>query len=198
MEIDARQLREFGRSTIVASPGESRMASRPILISLMLLCFATPACSKRPKSFADSMRERYANDEFTISLRAPLPDGRPVIAIDWASKHQYAKEPLRGYRLLVRRNGTPYYMRTFASDEFGPQFAMDLAMSRAEFKPNDTLSVRVEVNLDEYAENSILLSNSLAIDLPPESAADLSVPPRPKRLNSWNKPIDRSGGLATS
>ena len=154
------------------------MASRPILILLILLCCVTPACSKRPKSFAELMRDRYANDKFTISLRAPLSDGRPVIAIDWASEQQYAKEPLRGYRLLVRRNGTPYYMRTFGSDEFGPKFAMDLAMSRAEFKPNDTLSVRIEVNLDAYAKNWIILSNSLAIDLPPESAADLSVPPR--------------------
>jgi hypothetical protein len=124
------------------------------------------------------MRDRYADDMFTISLRDRLPDGRPVIAIDWASKQQYANEPLRGYRLLVRRNGTPYYMRTFGSDEFRPQFAMDLAMSRAEFKPNDTLSVRIEVNIDGTFNNSIILSNSLAIDLPPDSAADLSVPPR--------------------
>lgn len=154
------------------------MANRLILVLLILLCCSHSACSKRPKSFADSLRDRYANEAFTISLRSPLSDGRPVIAIDWVAEQEYSKEPLRGYRLLVRRNGKPYYMRTFGSDEFRPGFALDLAMSKAEFEPNDKLSVRLEVNLDEYFKNSIILSNSLAIEIPPDSAADFSVPPR--------------------
>lgn len=157
---------------------ESSMAKRLILVLFVLLSCLNSACSKRPGSFADSLREKYANEAFAISVLKPLPDGRPVIGIEWVAAHEYAKEPLRGYRLLVRKNGEPYYMRTFGSDEFRPGFALDLAMSKVEFKPDDKLSVRLEVNLDEYFKESIFLSNSLAIDIPPDTAADFALPPR--------------------
>jgi len=154
------------------------MTNRLILALFVLLCCATSACNNRQRTYADTLRERFANEAFTISLLKPLPDGRPVIGIEWIAEHEYPKEPLRGYRLLVRRNGRPYYYRTFGSDEFRPGFALDLAMSRAEFQPNDRLSVRLEVNLDEYFNDSLILSNPLAIELPPDTAADFSIPPQ--------------------
>ncbi|MFO0941449.1 MAG: hypothetical protein U0930_11845 [Pirellulales bacterium] len=154
------------------------MNRRILFLIIAFCCCTTLACSKRPKSFAETMREKYANDAFTISLRNPLPDGRPVIGIDWAAKKQHEKEPLRGYLLLVRRNGTPYYTRIFSSHEFRPGFSLDIALNKSEFKQNDVLSVRVEVNIDSYAKDCILLSNSLNFDLPPDSAADFSTPPQ--------------------
>ena len=154
------------------------MMNRIILALFVLLCCLTLACNNRPRTYADTLRERFANEAFTITLLKPLADGRPVIGIEWIAEREYPKEPLRGYRLLVRRNGKPYYYRTFGSDEFRPGFALDLAMSRAEFEPNDKLAVRLEVNLDEYFNESIILSNALPIEIPPETAADFSIPPK--------------------
>ena len=157
------------------------MAKQLILVLFVSLCCLHSACSKPSRNFAESLRDKYANEAFAISVLKPLPDGRPVIGIEWVAAHEYANEPLRGYRLLVRKNGQPYYMRTFGSDEFRPGFALDLAMNQVEFKPDDKLSVRLEVNLDEYFKDSIFLSNSLAIDIPPDTAADFAVPPRQRQ-----------------
>ncbi|WP_435016078.1 hypothetical protein TA3x_003638 [Tundrisphaera sp. TA3] len=121
---------------------------------------------------------------FDISLRDPLPNGRPVVEIKPNGKPRpTGTAPSGGYFLMTRRNGNSYYVRWFSTEEAaaGTRYDLDIpnnpAVPMFSVGPEDRLTVGVE-NIDSPdGSKYVRLSNVLDLPTPPTMATPAPATP---------------------